>query len=447
MSVVERCRTARTPLSRWVIAALSLVSLIAASPAVADPAPAPTLPDVVDGVVPPPAIGPDPEALRAAVMPAAAGDAFFDEWPAGLDGMAAGQIIETRDVTRTAAPLLVVPVRRAVQVKFRTADAHDAPSFGTATLVVPAAAWSGGGPRPVVVNNVAIDGLGRACTPGHTMAAGLSPQTGPTEFVPPVTHLALSRGYAVLLPDHEGPRMAYAEPYVAGHAVLDAIRAARAAEPDELGDSRFALFGYSGGAIATVAAAKLLGAYAPELTPVVAGAAAGGVPADFEMLTHTMNGNFASSFFLAAVFGIARERPEILARMNHLAQWIATSPLKDSCIAVIAVPGAASLPIDIAANITDPLHSPLAREILDATRMPDRRSATPLAIVNGEQEFWIPAAGARALFDEQCRLGATAQYTSVLGEHIVGMATSFVPAMTWLDDRLHGLPAPDGCPR
>ncbi|WP_084161154.1 lipase family protein [Nocardia sp. BMG51109] len=442
----------RSSLRRRGIVVLALVSALAAVPANAAPPPAEppppaALPDIINALVPPPPTADaDPATLHRAVMPDPVGDEFFDDSPPGLDTLGEGQIVETREVTSAAAALLVVPVRRVTQLKFATTDAHGAPSFATATLAVPAADWSGPGPRPVVVNNVATDGLGRACSASYTLAHGLSPTTSPTDFVPPVTQLALSRGYAVLIPDHEGPRMAYAEPYVAGHIVLDAIRATRAVDPGELGDSRFGMFGYSGGAIATVAAAKLVAGYAPELATAVAGAAAGGVPADYEMLTHTMNGNFASSFFLAAVFGIARERPEILGKMNHLAEWIATSPLKNACISLIAPPGALSLPIDIAADITDPLHSPIAHEILEATRMPQMRSAVPMAIINGEQEFWIPAAGARALFEQQCRLGATASYIGVFGEHVIGMATSFEPAMTWLDDRLHGVSAPNGCP-
>jgi hypothetical protein len=312
--------------------------------------------------------------------------------------------------------------------------------------VVPAAAWPGPGDRPVVVNNLPIDSLGRICTPSYTLAHGISPSTSLTDYLPPVTHLAELRGYAVLIPDYEGPRMAYAEPYVAGHLVLDAIRAARGVAPAEFGRSRFALQGYSGGAIATYAAADLIDSYAPELRPAIVGAALGGVPADFGMLTHTLNGNWAAAIFLAAVFGIGRERPEILARMNHLAEWLALSPLKDQCISNIGGEGPLlPLPIDVAANIPDPLNSPVAKEILRATSMARWKSGTPLFIYNGEQEFWIPAAGARELFRQQCALGAHAQYLSVPGEHLIAAITGFVPAMTWLDARLRGEPAPAGC--
>lgn len=410
--------------------------------------PAPPLPLLTRASAPiatGPGVGAGLAALRAAVMPALSGDPFFDVWPAHLAHYAPGQIIETRDVTAVAGPLMVFPVRQVTQLKYRTTDAHGLPSFATATLVVPAVPWIGPGSRPVVVNNLAIDALGRTCTPGYTLAHGWGGYTDSGDFLPPSTHVSVLRGYAVLIPDHEGPRMAYAEPYVAGHAVLDSIRATRNLLPGEFGASPFAMTGYSGGSIATYAAAKLIDSYAPELHGVIVGAAIGGVPADFGMLTRTMNGNWASGVFTAAVFGIGRERPEILSEMNHLAEWVATSPLKDQCFGSFAPEGVISVPIDIAANIVNPLGSGVAEEILRSTSMADLKSGTPLLIYNGEQDWWIPAAGARELFRAQCRLGVTAEYRSVFGEHTLGGWLGWAPAMAWVNDRLEGIPAPDNC--
>ncbi|MCX4092623.1 lipase family protein [Nocardia sp. alder85J] len=423
---------------------------------------APNLPDVqrwIDQVIPPPPIvappapvaslpglSPELARLQEAVLPAAVGDPFFDAWPDGLADQAPGAVIEVRDVTGTAAPLLTVPVRQVLQLKFRTTDAHDGPSFATASLVVPAAPWTGAGARPVVVNNLPIDALGRACTPSYSLAHGFSADhTNFTDYLPPTTQLAVLRGYAVLVPDHEGPRMAYAEPYVAGHAVLDAVRAVRQLPSGEFADSRFGMTGYSGGAIATRGAVALIGSYAPELAGVVVGAALGGVPADYELLSRSMNANLASGVFMAAVFGIGRERPEILGEMNNLAQWAATSPLKDTCTSVFVLPGLLMLPIDVAADVPDPLHGEVATEIYRITAMADMKSAVPLYIYNGEQEFWIPSAGARNLYSQQCAMGAAAEYRSVPGEHIIGMITGYPGAMDWLDQRLQGVSAPNEC--
>ncbi|MBF6176314.1 lipase family protein [Nocardia blacklockiae] len=388
-------------------------------------------------------------ALRSAVLPDDVGDPLFDAWPPHLAQLRPGDIVETRDITAAAAPLFTLPLaappRQVLQVKYRTGDSRGEPSFATASLALPAAAWTGPGARPVLVNNLAIDGLGRRCTPGYTLAHGYSDTTNSADFFPPLSQLALLRGYAVLIPDHEGPQMAYAEPFVAGHAVLDAVRAARALLPAELGESHYVMSGYSGGAIATRAAAALIDSYAPDLAGSITGAAVGGVPADFRMLARTMNANLASGVFMAAVFGIAREHPEILSAMNNLAQQVTTSPLKNTCMNLIAAPGALLVPIDIAANTPDALHGPVAEQVFRATDLSELRSAVPLLVYNGAHDIWIPAAGAEQLFRQQCALGVAGIYRSVPGEHFVAGDTAWPLLIGWLDDRLRGAPVPNEC--
>ena len=384
--------------------------------------------------------------LREATLPTPTGDPMFDRWPSNLGSLQPGTVIATRDVTASAAPVVTVPIASATLIKFRSTDAVGKPSFGTTTLITPTASAPVRGPRPIVVNNLPIDSLGTACNPGYTLAHGFSIASGVTDLLPPTTQLALAHGYSVLIPDHQGPRMAYAEPVVAGHIVLDSIRAASNLKPKMFGQSAIAMSGYSGGSIATAGAAKLLAGYAPELAPRVVGAALGGVPADFRMLVGSMNANLATGLFHAATFGIARERPEILTMANNPAQWIASSPLKNVCVIPEALAGATFMPMQLMANVGDPFHSPIAEHIYRVTKMSDTRSAVPLYIYNGAQEWWIPAAGARNLFLEQCRLGANAQYRDVVGEHVTAAVIGFPDAMSWLDARLRGSPARSGCP-
>lgn len=404
------------------------------------------LPGSVGSLVSEPDLDPPPlETLREEMMPSPIGDPFFDEYPPGLPGMTNGQVITTRDVTPVARTLLRGPVREVRQIKVKSTDAVGVPSFATATLVVPATPWPGPGPRPVLVNNVPINALGRACTPSYTLAYGITPTTNFLEMLRPVTTKAEERGYAVLIPDHEGPRMAYGEPYVAGHAILDTIRGMRSEYPAEFGDSKLAMMGYSGGAIATHGAAKLIDSYAPELAPDIVGAAMGGVPADFEMLGRTMNGNLASGLFLAAVFGIARENNEILPVINGLGQRAAISSVKDQCMTNLALTGVLGIPAEALANVKRALDSPVAHDIYTKMKMADRKSGAPLYIYNGGQDFWIPALGARNLYDEQCGYGVDAVYRQVPGEHLLGEAFGNSGAFDWVDARLRGEPAPSEC--
>lgn len=146
---------------------------------------------------------------------------MFDRWSGDLGRLSPGTVISTRDVTRTAAPVVTAPISSARLIKFRSTDTlgsqggpaqhlrpvvRDRATFGTATIVVPRTQRRG--PLPILVNNLPIDSLGTACTPGYDLAHGFSIATNPTDLIPPTTQLALARGYAVLIPDHQGPRMA-----------------------------------------------------------------------------------------------------------------------------------------------------------------------------------------------------------------------------------------------
>lgn len=426
--------------------------------AYADPSAAPAEPEVnapsplqqwIDGTIPAPSQFADDEpglSLWRGVLPSATGDPIFDTWPADLTNFSPGQIIERRDVTATTAARMATPISRATLLKFRSTSASGGPSFGTATLIVPAAAWTGAGPRPVEVNAMPINSLGSHCTPGFQLSHDLldRPNTDLPVFLPSVW-LALSKGHAVLMPDHEGPLMAYAEPNTAGHVMLDAIRAVRTYAPDEFADSRYVAIGYSGGAIASYAAAMLLDEYAPELRDVLIGAAAGGLVTDNSSVAHQFNGNISSGILLTVALAVAREHPEILRYMNNLGQWVATSPLRDICGDASGPLGVVGIPIDVAANTAHALDSPFAAKMFERLDLTGRTSAVPLFIYHGLHDPWIPLDDAEHMYRQQCDRGVAAVFRVVGGEHLLGYVSGYPELSGWIDARLRGEPAPSEC--
>ncbi|SUA46073.1 Secretory lipase [Nocardia africana] len=392
----------------------------------------------------------DPQALWNAIQSSPTGDPFFDEAPPDLARYAPGDVIASRDVSWPGVPMVfltvLTPVQRAIQVKFRTTNSSGAPSFGTATLLLPFGRWTGPGSRPVLLNAPPINALNRRCTPGYVFSHGFDLTTGGTgnDFVPSPTMWAASRNYAVVIPDHEGPLMAYAEPTVAGHIMLDTVRAVRHLMPDEFGASRFAMTGYSGGAIASYAAAMLAREYAPELAPNLAGAAMGGLPVDYESFAKTFDGTYASGLMLTVTLALAREHPEILSRMNHLAQWAAISPLKDVCSSTMADIGV-FVPYAAVANMADPLHTEFADMMFRRLSLKGKKAGMPIYVYNGVHDPWMPVAKAEAFYAEQCALGVPATKSIVGGEHILGYFDGFLGSTQWLGERLSGVPAPNAC--
>ncbi|WP_280270218.1 lipase family protein [Nocardia wallacei] len=446
--------------------ALVSTAVLATPPATAAPAPPPQpgapapspLQEWIDNTIPAPPLDPAPPSaptpehltgtdqttLWKSVLSTPTGDPTFDTWPPGLDTLTPGHIIETRDVTATAAALVSAPIERALLVKFRSTSATGTPSFGTATFLVPAVAWPGPDPRPVQVDTMPINALGLRCTPGYTIAHGRRDNSGINVFLPDVA-AALNKGHAILVPDHEGPLVAYAEPTVAGHMTLDSMRAVRSLFPEEFGDSRFAVSGYSGGSIASYATAMLLPEYAPELADVLVGASVGGLVTDYGAVAHVFNGRSASGILLSVSLAIAREHPEMLQYMNNLAQWVATSPLKNICGEADGPLGAVGIPMEVAANIDHPLESDIAAHIERLTDLTDRTSAVPLYIYHGADDFWIPIQGPQRMYRQQCGLGVPAVFRTVPGEHVSAMLNGGGGSTAWIDARLRGEPAPNEC--
>lgn len=102
-------------------------------------------------------------------------------------------------------------------------------------------------------------------------------------------------GYIVTSSDYEGPNAAFGAGPLAGHGVLDAIRATLAFPTLKLPKGTGVVgVGYSGGAIATGWAAALQPSYAPEL-PIL-GWAQGGTPANISATVQYIDGGLFSGF-------------------------------------------------------------------------------------------------------------------------------------------------------
>ncbi|ANI91742.1 lipase family protein [Dietzia timorensis] len=378
-----------------------------------------------------------------AVLPSPSGDAFFDAPAVDADGLAAatpGEELARRDVTAMAAPIAGAPISRATQFQFRTTSADGSPTFGTATLLeapgTEGASGHGIDGEPLLVYNAAIDSLGRKCTPGFAyangdIAAGVSPIRRIIDAFPPVVADALRSGTSVLVPDHQGPSMAYADPFTAGHTILDSLRTGPMPAA-----GRLVFTGYSGGAIASLGAGKLATEYAPEVAERLEGVAVGGVPADFETLMTSMNSNLAVGLLGAATLGVARAHPEMLDLLTDEGVQIA-SAVKDSCMDEVSLAGATLADID---RIAAPgaLESPTAEKIYDLARMSDRAIPAPLYIYHGRDEFWVPLGPVRALAAKQRDLGVPVTMREVPGEHFVATFTGYPEAKDWIHSALRG---------
>ncbi len=395
-----------------------------------------------------PAAGSVPVQSAAAVpLPPELDPGFYRPAPDLVAAREPGELIAARQVN--VATLGLVPLNvDAWQLSFRSNNSRDEPIAAVATVLKP----RGSAPDKVLALQGAEDSLAGYCAPSYALqqwsVAALAGQiVVPAEFI--IAQGALAQGWGMVIPDHQGPDEAFAAGPLAGRITLDSIRAARNFGQMRItADARIAMFGYSGGAIATGHAAELKQTYAPELN--IVGAAEGGVPADLGAIVDVGNNQLWSGMIMSAILGLGREYPEfgdLLDRdLDPLGQGLAQVKNK-LCVqyntmifpflnmkGMLRVPG-------------DPMQHPVVRDVVDKTRMGKSVPDMPMFIWQANPDELIPVGPVNTLVDTYCQSpDAQVRYTREhLGEHITTQLSGVATAMLWVRDRLDGVPAEAGC--
>jgi secretory lipase len=334
-----------------------------------------------------------------------------------------------------ARPVEVRGFRRVVsadawQVKFRSTDTRGAAVSGVTTAIVPRRPFKGP-VRPLLSYQCAIDSLGAAGDPSYTLRRG----NGELPFMA----RALRRGWAVATTDYTGPRHAFAAGLLAARFVLDGIRAVIAFEPVGFGAATpIGLWGYSGGAQATLGAAEQHPGYAPELS--IVGAAAGGITVDPTTMTGTFedvyDGSLLSGVPLGAIIGISREYPDVdlTGALNPQGKALVASAAEMTVEELFM-----SFPfLHWGDYLTVPsvLDIPGLRAAFEANRLGQAAPRTALYLYHGVHEQNLPIADADRFVETYRRLGADVTYKRVrFGEHITVTLTGVPGALRFLSER------------
>jgi hypothetical protein len=357
----------------------------------------------------------------------------FYQAPPGFESSAPGTVLRSRPVTVKGLGL-TVPVA-AHQFLVRSTDAQGGPVTVAGTLMVPATPYPG--TRPLVSYQPATDSLGDQCNPSYKLRVG-------TESELLLMMQALQHGWAVVVTDYEGPNNAFAAARMAGHAVLDGIRAAEALPDTGLAGvgTPVGLWGYSGGGLASSWAAELQPAYAPEL--VVQGVASGGTPSDLTAAARQIDGGPASGLVLLASVGISRAYPEMLSLLNDNGRQM-LNQIGDMCVgdATSAFPFRR---LNEFTESNDPLSEPVAITVMETNHLGRVAPSAPVFLYHSILDELIPFATALELRANWCRQGVdVAFYPDALSEHS-SLAVSGAPlAVDYLAARFAGTPAPNNC--
>ncbi|WP_433178398.1 lipase family protein [Actinoallomurus sp. CA-150999] len=365
-------------------------------------------------------------------------DPFYSA-PADIGSYRPGQVVDDRKITPKAGDL--ADTVDAWQISFRTDDSHEQPELAVTTLLVPKKAWTGGGPRPVVSVQAAEDSTGTQCAPSYGISSGQGYAASSALFGGSV----LDEGWAVAMPDFEGPKSVFMGGPQAGHAVLDGIRAVKNLGVGGVGASNpWALNGYSGGAQATGWAAELQPSYAPDVR--LAGVAMGGTPADPAAVARSLDGGAFSGFEAAATVSLAAEYPE--AGIEDLANAQgkeAFQKARGKCLTDL-ITGFAFKRLADYTTVPDPLSVPSVAAMLQKNTMGAAAPVAPVYDYHANTDEIVPVAQADAVARAWCAKGATVQVVrDAVGEHALEALVRGGDALSYLADRFAGRTPPDTC--
>jgi hypothetical protein len=386
---------------------------------------------------------PPHEQLRTRTRPLVPSKDPFYQPPAGYEHAKPGTVLRSRDVE--LAFLGLIPQRlRATQLLYRTTDMNSKPQATVTTVLTPAAI----GPDCRLLSyQCAIDAMASRCFPSYALqrracAVGALPQL---ELL--LIAAAVAEGWAVSVPDHEGPNGMWGAPFEPGYCILDGVRATLSSDRVGLPEStNVGLWGYSGGGLATAWAAEMAAGYAPELD--IVGAVLGSPVGDLGHTFRRLNGTYLAGLPAMVIAALAHTYPDLDQVIREHATeegraLLAAAETMSTMAAVLRffrkdMDTLVDLPLEVI------LAMPAVEYVFNNIKLGATIPSPPVLIVQAVHDQVIDVEDIDTLADTYAAGGADVTYhRDPFSEHILFHALSAPLALRWLSDRFAGRPLTD----
>ncbi|MGW4535760.1 lipase family protein [Nocardia sp. NPDC004340] len=358
--------------------------------------------------------------------------------PADLAAHQPGDVLRVRAMP----PVAVFPGATVTLVQFRSANSRDEPIAATTTVLTPAGHRPDG---PLMSYQHFINALGTRCAVSHQLYSD-DPNLLTTASI---LNVAMAQGWSIALPDHLGPYFAFGATRLGGRIVLDGVRAVKQVPELASQQSPVALAGYSGGGMATGAAAAMQPTYAPELK--LAGAAIGGAPMNLLTMVEALGYNPHPAFGLvmAAAIGLEREYPSQLPISSYLNQrgLAIRDAMANDCTNQILADGLGGSAREFMTD-TSGFDVGEGRAVLEENSLElfGEVPATPVFEWHSPDDPLIPVQAIDNTDHRWCAAGVPVQAMRVPApEHLSGAVIGAPEVMAWLNGRVRGEPAPSNC--
>ena len=390
------------------------------------------------------------EELQAKARPLLPSDDPFHQPPPGYQHATPGTVLRSRDVE--LAFLGLIPQRAmATQLLYRTTDMNGDPQATVTTVIVPADA-SPERPCPVLSYQCAIDAVTSRCFPSYALRRRAQAVGSVAQLELLLITAALAEGWAVSIPDHEGRSGTWGAPFEPGYCVLDGIRAALSTERLGLspsapgGSTPVALWGYSGGGLATAWAAELCADYAPELD--IVGAVLGSPVGDLGHTFRRLNGTFLAGLPAMVIAALVHIYPDLDRVIKEHANDEGRALLRrlEGMTTVGAV--LRMVKKDVGVYLDRPLEEilsmPEVQHVFESIRLGAKVPTPPVLIVQAVHDYLIDVEDIDRLADAYSAGGADVTYhRDAFNEHLLLHPLSAPMTLRWLQDRFAGRPLTD----
>lgn len=330
----------------------------------------------------------------------------------------------------------------AYEILYRSTDVAGDPIAVSGTVLVPRAAWTGDGTRPLTSYATGTQGWDDSCAPSRSMTAGNFDEA----FA--VSNL-LRRGWAVVVTDYPGLGTPGDHQYNVGipegRAVLDALRAAIRLTPAGLDPAtKIGIEGYSqgGGAAGWVAQQHL--SYAPELN--VVGVAAGGTPAHLQTVKSNIDGGVFFAFLAGTAIGFRAAYPALdVDRYLNAYGRASIATLNGLCQIPALLLFATREIRDFTTGAIDPTTQPDFTAALNANNLGGSRPSVPMLVYHGIWDEVIPYSVGQRVHRQWCATGVRARLAGYPAEHVTTQLLAQIEVVNWLAARFAGRTAPSNC--
>lgn len=363
-------------------------------------------------------------------------DPFYTA-PPNFAAAAPGAILRVRTAPGNLTSIIANSTA-AYNILYRTTDSYYNATWAVTTLLVPKTS----GKDSLLSYQIPYDSADVDASPSYALYAG-----------PPADiSLALGQGWYVNVPDYEGPLAAFTAGVQSGHATLDSVRAILNSEYGLVSNAKYALWGYSGGALASEWAAELQVQYAPELT--FAGAALGGLTPNVTSVMQTVNGKIEAGLIPAGILGISVQNPAarafIASNLKTSGPYNATKFLSAQNLTLVGAVGAfanediSDYFVNGMESLTNPVSTALTNRdgIMGYHGIPQM----PLFAYKAIKDEVSPIADTDTLVNRYCGIGADIWYQrNTVGSHTLEAVNGDARAFEFLTGVFDGVYHRTGC--